>query len=134
VCYAAVMRGGRERRLARRVRIALEVNYRSADTFLFAYITDLSQLGIFVHTDAPSPPGTRLTLRFMPPGHSAPMDLEGEVMWINPVRAVQEGGRSPGMGIRFMEVTEQQREQLVDLVRTVAYLPDDSDNDDDAPS
>ena len=128
------MAAARERRLARRVRVALEVNYRSADTFLFAYITDLSLLGIFVHTEAPNPPGTRLTLRFTPTGHSASMDLEGEVMWINPVRAVQEGGRSPGMGIRFMDVTEQQRELLVDLVRTVAYLPDESDNDDDAPS
>ena len=128
------MRGARERRQARRVQVALEVNYRSADTFLFAYITDLSLLGIFVRTDSPIPPGTRLTLRFTPPGQSASMDLEGQVMWINPVRPVQEGGRSPGMGIRFIEVTEQQRERLVELVRTVAYLPDDSDNDDDAPS
>ena len=128
------MGDSRERRQARRIRVALEVNYRSADTFLFAYITDLSLLGIFVHTETPSPPGTQLTLRFTPPGHSAPMDLEGHVMWINPVRAVQEGGRSPGMGIRFANVTEAQRERLVDLVRTVAYLPDDADNGDDAPS
>jgi type IV pilus assembly protein PilZ len=128
------MSGTRERRQARRVRVALEVNYRSADTFLFAYITDLSLLGIFIHTETPSPPGTQLTLRFTPPGHSAPMDLEGQVMWINPVRMVQEGGRSPGMGIRFRNVTEQQRERLVDLVRTVAYLPDEADDDENAPS
>jgi uncharacterized protein (TIGR02266 family) len=130
----ALMSAGRERRGARRVRVALEVNYRSADTFLFAYITDLSLLGIFVRTDAPSPPGTRLTLRFTPPGQSAAMELEGQVIWINPVRPILEGGRNPGMGIRFYSVTEDQRERLVDLVRTVAYLPDESEDDEDAPS
>jgi type IV pilus assembly protein PilZ len=122
----------KERRQAQRVRVALEVNYRSADTFLFAYITDLSLLGIFVRTETPSPPGTRLTLRFTPTGQSAPMELEGQVIWINPVRAEHERGRNPGMGIRFLGVTDAQRERLVDLVRTVAYLPDESD--DDAPS
>lgn len=125
---------GRERRKAQRVPVALEVNYRSADTFLFAYITDLSVLGIFVRTESPNPPGTRLTLRFTPPGYSAPMELKGQVMWINPVRDDDESGRNPGMGVRFIGVTEQQREQLVDMVRTVAYLPDEADDDDDAPS
>lgn len=109
--------------------VTLEVNYRSADTFLFAYIMDLSLLGIFVRTDAPSPPGTPLTLRFTPTGQSDAMELLGEVIWINPVRAGHEGGRNPGMGIRFTSVTDEQRERLVDLVRTVAYLPDDEAED-----
>ena len=130
------MGSARERRRARRVQVALEVNYRSADTFLFAYITDLSLLGIFVRTEAPSPPGTRLTLRFTPTAHPATMELEGQVIWINPVRADHEGGRNPGMGIRFIGVTDVQRERLVELVRTVAYLPGEAEDEDDedAPS
>ena len=60
-------RSGRERRQWERVLVDLEVDYRSDDTFLFAYITDISAMGIFVRTVTPESPGTRLNLRFCPP-------------------------------------------------------------------
>jgi hypothetical protein len=66
--YDGERRAGRERRQWERVLVDLEVDYRSDDTFLFAYITDISQMGIFVRTVTPEEPGTRLNLRFCPPG------------------------------------------------------------------
>jgi type IV pilus assembly protein PilZ len=48
--------------------VDIEVDYKSADTFLFAYITDISAMGIFIRTNAPEPPGTLLNLSFTPPG------------------------------------------------------------------
>jgi uncharacterized protein (TIGR02266 family) len=76
-------RTGRERREHRRVLVSMEVDYRCDKTFLFAYITDLSAMGIFIQTSDPHPPGTLLNLRFQPPG-GAQVDVEGRVIWVNP--------------------------------------------------
>jgi type IV pilus assembly protein PilZ len=117
-------RAGRERRVHRRVMVSLEVDYRCDDTFLFAYITDLSIMGIFIQTTNPHPPGTLLNLRFKPPGHPQ-IDVEGRVIWINPPR--KHDSINPGMGVEFVDLSPAQREQIKELVRTFAYLSDDED-------
>lgn len=118
-------RPGRERREHERVEVSLEVDYRADETFLFAYITDISAMGIFVRTIAPEEPGTRLLLRFTPPGGEEALEFEGEVIWINPHRPGDPEHRNPGMGIQFVDLSEEQRDLLLHLVRTFAYLDDE---------
>jgi type IV pilus assembly protein PilZ len=119
-----------DRRAHERIPVLIEVDYRADDTFLFAYITDISAMGIFVRTIQPEPPGTRLALRFTPPGHEAPIECDGEVIWINPLRDdddendADRDSRNPGMGIQFTELTEGDRDRIMRLVRTFAYLDD----------
>src|SRR5687767_11255528 len=117
-------RGGAERREHERLMVNLEVDYRSGDTFLFAYITDLSAMGIFIQTQTPNPPGTQLNLRFHPQGAPA-LEVEGRVIWVNPPRPGKADNTNPGMGVQFTDLTAQQREQLMKLIRTFAYLSDD---------
>ena len=117
-------RTGRERREHRRVLVSMEVDYRCDKTFLFAYITDLSAMGIFIQTSDPHPPGTLLNLRFQPPG-GAQVDVEGRGIWVNPPR--KHDSINPGMGVQFVDLTPAQREQIKVLVRTFAYLSDDED-------
>jgi type IV pilus assembly protein PilZ len=124
-------RRGAERRIHERVHVDLEVDYRASDTFLFAYITDISAMGIFVRTETPAPKGTVLNLRFRVAG-GEPMDLEGEVIWVNPPRPDDAEGRNPGMGVRFHHLSAAQREEMLRLVRTFAYLNDDQDDEDEA--
>lgn len=119
-------RSGIDRRQHERVMVDWSVDYRGSDTFLFAYISDISAMGIFVRTPQPEPPGTRLNLRFNPPGGPA-MDLEGRVIWINPPRDDGDKSRQPGMGLEFVDLTDVQREQVLGLVRTFAYLPDEEE-------
>lgn len=119
-------RSGVDRRQHERVLVDWVVDYRASDTFLFAYISDISAMGIFVRTPKPEPPGTRLNLRFSPPG-GAPLELEGQVTWINPPRNDGDMHRQAGMGIQFVDLTAPQREQLLKLVRTFAYLDDEED-------
>ena len=123
-------RRGADRREHTRVPVEVEVDYRASDTFLFAYITDISAMGIFVRTETPAPCGTFLNLRFRVSGGEL-MELEGEVIWVNPVRPDDAEGRNPGMGVRFNELTAAQREEMLRLVRTFAYLNDDPDEDED---
>lgn len=110
-----------ERRGAERVPVTWSVDCETEDTFLYANITNISEMGIFVATREPLEVGTRLTLRFAPPGARAEFVLLGQVQWINPVRMLSEN-RNPGMGVRFVSLTPQDRERLVDAIRTIAYL------------
>ncbi len=131
---------GRDRRRFDRVLVDLEVDYRSEETFLFAYITDISAMGIFIRTNFPEPSGTRLNLRFTTPTHARSLELEGIVIWVNPYRPGDPGNLNPGMGVKFLDLAMEQRERLTDFVKTFAYLDDDdapnagdSEEDDDVP-
>jgi type IV pilus assembly protein PilZ len=117
---------GRERRQWERVLVDLEVDYGNEENYLFAYIRDISATGIFVRTNSPEPPGTRLNLRFTPPGRHEPFELEGEVIWINRYRPGHSDNLHPGMGIRFIGLTDDDRERLVGFIKTFAYLADDA--------
>ena len=115
-------RSGADRRVHARVTVDLEVDYKSADNFLFAYITDISAMGIFVQTRGPEPIGTRLNLRFMVPGQAQPFELEGEVIWVNPYRPGAPDNLHPGMGIRFVDLAPEDRRRLAEYVKTLVLL------------
>jgi uncharacterized protein (TIGR02266 family) len=111
-----------ERRRAPRMLVDLEVDYASEDNYLFAYITDISATGIFVRTTTPEAPGTHLNLRFAgaEPRHS--LEVEGEVIWVNPYRPGAPDNLHPGMGIRFVAIDNDLRDQLLELIGRFAYL------------
>ena len=79
-------------------------------------------MGIFIRSDDPPVVGTVLRLRFSIEDEPE-LELAGVVAWINPVRTDREN-LNPGMGVRFTELTPDQRERVVSLVKTVAYLQD----------
>ncbi|GMV12322.1 MAG: TIGR02266 family protein [Polyangiaceae bacterium] len=111
----------RERRSADRFDVVWSVDCETDDTFLYASITNISELGIFVRTNQPLQVGTRLTLRFAVPTASESFVLAGVVQWVNPLRVLGEN-LNPGMGISFVDLKADERERIVDLVRTIAYV------------
>ena len=110
-----------ERRRAPRMLIDLEVDYASEENYLFAYITDISATGIFVRTTTPEAPGTQLNLRFSSETAGA-IEVEGEVIWVNPYRPGKPDNLHPGMGIRFLSLDNELRDRLLELIRRFAYL------------
>jgi type IV pilus assembly protein PilZ len=115
---------GANRREHDRFDVLWTVDCVADDTFLFASIANISQMGIFVRTVEPLAIGTPLELSFAPPGHES-FKLKGEVTWVNLVR---EGGDNPnpGMGVRFLGLTPDEREALVEVIRTIAYVREPS--------
>jgi uncharacterized protein (TIGR02266 family) len=113
--------GDAERRRAPRMLIDLEVDYASEENYLFAYITDISATGIFVRTTTPEAPGTQLNLRFSSENAGA-IEVEGEVIWVNPYRPGKPDNLHPGMGIRFLSLDNELRGRLLELIRRFAYL------------
>jgi type IV pilus assembly protein PilZ len=110
-----------DRRSADRIDVTWSVDCETEDTFLYANITNISEVGIFVRTDEPLEVGTRLTLKFAPPGSHDALVLTGQVAWVNPIRMLASNP-NPGMGIRFIDLTQESRERLIDAVRTIAYV------------
>lgn len=118
-----------ERRLHERFEVTWSVDCETEETFLYATLGNISAMGIFVRTTEPLAVGTQLTLRFAPPGSSEPFVLRGCVQWINKVRPNHDNP-NPGMGIRFMDLSPNDRERIVDTIRTIAYLRDNPNSGD----
>lgn len=113
---------GSERRSHDRFPVGWSVDCTTDDTFLFASITNISEMGIFIQTKEPVALGTEMVLSFSPPGHP-PFKLRGTVAWIN---AYRENGDNPnpGMGIRFIDLGTEERERIVEVIHTIAYVRD----------
>ncbi len=117
----------RNRRSTERVDVLWSVDCETEETFLYAAITNISEMGIFVRTTDPLAVGTSVLLRFAPPRPSAlgapdgPFVLTGVVQWVNQVRP-RADNPNPGMGIRFATLTLADRERIVETIRTIAYL------------
>lgn len=113
-------------RAAERVEVDIQVDCRDEGNFLFASIRNLSELGIFVETRAPAPPGTRLKIDFVLPISGAKISASGVVVWTNAYREGQEN-LNPGMGIRFLDLNDTSRQKICDLIRRIAYLEVDEE-------
>ena|ERR1700722_9292900 len=110
-----------DRRSTDRVEVLWSVDCETEDTFLYAAITNISEMGIFVRTNDPLAVGTAVTLRFAPPRASDPFVLGGTVQWVNKIRP-RADNPNPGMGIRFATLSLADRERIVETIRTIAYL------------
>lgn len=74
------------------------------------YISDLSEYGVFVHTPAPSPRGTKLKLRFTVLLDD-PVIVEGEGRVVR-----QQYEPTPGMGIEFTELAPEMILRVNDVI------------------
>ena len=115
---------GKERRRARRYDVKLHADVSTEDAFLFAYVSNISEVGIFLATEKPQPVGTVLKLRFRPIESAESFEVEGEVVWINPVRDKAEENVNPGMGVKFINIDDETRDRILSLIKTIAYLHD----------
>jgi type IV pilus assembly protein PilZ len=112
------MPGPEEKRQAPRVPIELRVDYRKMNTFFADYTKNISKGGTFIKTDKPLEIGTSFVFKLMVPLISAPVELHGEVRWIrNPGDPPDEtGDDTPGMGIRFIYESDEERGRFESLV------------------
>ncbi|MEM9489878.1 MAG: TIGR02266 family protein [Myxococcota bacterium] len=87
------------KRQFQRIPYSVEVEFRTASSFLVAYSVNLSRGGIFIETDQELPIGAEIALRFAVPGVGC-IELSGEVAWQRP----DDGPLAylpAGIGIRF---------------------------------
>jgi uncharacterized protein (TIGR02266 family) len=82
----------------------VQVDFRTASSFLVAYSVNLSRGGMFLETEADIPSGAQMTLEFTVPG-AGTTALNGVVMWR---RGYDESSAGPpGIGVEFQDIAPQ---------------------------
>lgn len=111
-----------DKRITKRVTVNLKVDCEYQGNFLFENATNISEHGIFIETREPKEPGTMIKLQFNIPESSKKIEVLGEVIWVNPYRAGSGVDYNPGMGIKFVNMNEIDKEKILSLVKRIAVL------------
>jgi len=104
-----------------RMPYSVQVEFRTASSFLVAYSVNISRGGIFIETDTDLPMGVLVALDLQVPG-AGRLHLVGVVAWR---RGFESPDGPPGIGIEFQDVAPQLGsaiDQLVSLFHGVQIL------------
>lgn len=108
-----------DKRREPRIPIQLKVDVESPNNhYLFEYSTNLSQNGIFIQTMDPEQPGTLVNIQFSLPDNHI-IRTRGEVIWVNSVEEVED---EPGMGIKFIGISNDDRDSILAALKKLAIL------------
>lgn len=101
---------------SRRVPLATKVAFKFErfSGFISEFSANISPTGMYITTKTPEPPGSMLDFEFRLGDGFEIIQGKGEVVW---TRAIAEGpNRPPGMGIRFLELSEGSKELIYRIV------------------
>jgi type IV pilus assembly protein PilZ len=109
-----------DRRDGYRAPIELKVEYKKLNTFFADYTKNICKGGTFIRTRKPLEVGTVFVFQLAVPKLKEPIAIRGEVMWIKREGQPSPKGISesqePGMGIRFIYETAEERAALENVV------------------
>lgn len=104
------MKDPKERRRHPRFQAVLQVNYGEDAFALDAASTETASMGgLFIITEHPLSQGTRILIHLFLPDASLPIIADCEVSW---VKVDKEDDQPSGMGVRFLEIGEEDSERL----------------------
>ena len=109
-----------DRRREARALIELKVEYKRLNTFFYDYTKNISKGGTFIKTERPLGIGTVFLFKLILPAQIEAVALRGEVRWIvkegEPLPPQAPPGHEPGMGIKFVYDSADQRRTFERLV------------------
>ncbi len=107
-----------DRRGNSRHMIQLKVEYNRLNTFFQDYTCNISQGGMFIKTEKQLPVGSSFELKLIVPELPKPLELKCEVRWVVKSGDVMDNApsQSPGMGIRFVYDSDDDRRQIEIMV------------------
>lgn len=103
-----------DQRRTNRVRVHLSARYLSANLQLDGHVTDLSADGLFFCSDFLDDQGEMARVWVDVPSRSRPMELRGEVRWVN------DTPHAGGMGLKLVDVSLEDRALLATLEQDLA--------------
>ena len=99
-----------------RVPLKLQVIYDDGQSFMSGPVIDISETGLFSETVMPLPPGTLVRVTPLTSDTETALDFEGEVVRKADYDLDNHFDRIPGMGIRFVNVGDEERKTISQLV------------------
>lgn len=104
-----------ERRRERRFGLKVFVGLESEHNFYTGLSRNISSGGLFIATHRPLDMGAEVELLFQLPS-GGPMHTHGQVTWVRPADPARPD-RAPGMGVRFIDLSPEQSQQIRAFVR-----------------
>lgn len=108
-----------ERRRSGRSDLLVRVEYSTVDEIFSEFTRDINEGGLFIETEKPRPTGTEVSLCFNLPGNVEPMQTVGRVVWVRSATDQEPAG----MGIEFDELTDEDRDRINGMVRSLRNGP-----------
>lgn len=99
-----------EKRAYIRVPIDMWVEESREGELYYQRTANISEGGLFFEKTVPHPKGTIVNLKFTLPGQSEPIEVKGEIV------NLPNDSEGLGMGVKFINLTEKQREMIVDYI------------------
>jgi uncharacterized protein (TIGR02266 family) len=110
-------RTGQDRREHARHPVAITMELTAGNDLYFHVSGNLSRGGAFFNRAIPHPIGTRVQLTFQLPGDDVtPVRCEGEVV------NVPEGSEGLGMGVRFLDLPDDEQQRVERFLERVGAL------------
>ena len=91
-----------------RHQVTLAVRFRTARDFVLEHASNISRGGIFIQTDDPPPMDAQVQVELQLPGDPTPVSTNGVVVH----RQLAVGGKTPGVGVQFVDATDGFRERI----------------------
>ena len=109
-----------------RLEYETEVSMESGSQFFTGFTKNISAGGLFMATHDVRELGTLFRMRFRIPEIGRDFDLEAEVRWVCPPNP-HSPEQTPGMGVRFLDLPEKDRQVLDNYIagRETIFFDDD---------
>lgn len=99
----------KERRKGPRFDVVLQAHYETREDFQAALIHSISEVGVYLQTDAPFDVGYQFRLEIYLPEKGQRIKGKCEVVWIN---QIETKDYPKGMGVKFIELAQKDRRLL----------------------
>ena len=103
------------RRIGERISGKINITFKKASDFFKAYISNVGEGGIFIHTIKNLPVGSLLDLEFSLPDTNQSITTKGKVVWARPQDMSTEK-MPPGMGIQFIDMNPNDNQLLKNYI------------------
>jgi uncharacterized protein (TIGR02266 family) len=100
-----------------RFTLKLQMVFDDGNSFMSGPVVDMSETGVFIETVMPLPPDTKVRLMPLFEDEQGLVELQGVVARKADYDLDNFFDRTPGMGVRFTDLNEEQQTFLADLLR-----------------
>ncbi len=99
-----------------RFTLKLQIVYDDGQSFMSGPVADMSETGVFIETVMPLEPQTRVRLMPLLPDEDGMFELEGVVVRKADYDLDNHFDRTPGMGIKFVDISPDQNAAVEKLL------------------
>lgn len=100
-----------------RVPKTFKVTYSSPDALVNSYLSNIGEGGVFIPSKNPLKLKETVNLKIHIPDEEKQLEISGEVVWSNmKERVTPEGTLPAGMGIKFFELSREDKESIIGIL------------------